>query len=157
MSIMGLKKTKQISIALGLSVSLFAFPASANPASQFTGEFERPYGFAYGEESQAYDARTRDRRNNRVIIDGRMVVGDDLSNLSVGGVYGYNFRGYGSAYSEESFFSESVTTSGSNSTAIGNQLNVITNGNNNSVVINSTQTNSGDQTVILNGELDLND
>ena len=42
-------------------------------------------------------------------------------------------------------------------TAVGNQLNVITNGNNNTVIIDSTQINNGDQNVFLNGELDLND
>ena len=40
-------------------------------------------------------------------------------------------------------------------TAIGNQLNVITNGNYNTVIIDSTQINNGDQTVVLKGELDL--
>jgi holdfast attachment protein HfaA len=40
-------------------------------------------------------------------------------------------------------------------TAIGNQLNVVTNGNNNTVIIDSTQINNGDQSVVLNGELDL--
>ena len=42
-------------------------------------------------------------------------------------------------------------------TAVGNQLNVITNGSNNTIIIDSTQINNGDQTVILNGELNLND
>lgn len=40
-------------------------------------------------------------------------------------------------------------------TAVGNQLNVITTGNYNTVIIDSTQINNGDQTVVLNGELDL--
>ncbi len=123
--------------------------AQNNPAGQYTGEFERPYGFAYGDENRAYDANTRDAYNNRVIIDGRMVVGDDLTSLSYGGVYGYNFRGAGSGMGNYS--------GAGNSTAIGNQLNVITNGSNNVVVIDSIQNNTGDQTVILNGELDLND
>ena len=40
-------------------------------------------------------------------------------------------------------------------TAIGNQLNVVTNGSYNTVIIDSTQINNGDQSVVLNGELDL--
>ncbi|WP_018997994.1 holdfast anchoring protein HfaA [Hirschia maritima] len=127
----------------------FAIPAFANPANQYTGEFERPYGFSYGEENRNYDANSRDRFNNRVIVDGRIVVGDDLSSLSYGGVYGHNFRGAGSGYGHYQ--------SPGNNSAIGNQLNVITNGSNNIVVIDSEQTNTGDQTVVLNGEIDLND
>ena len=45
--------------------------------------------------------------------------------------------------------------------AIGNQLNVITNGNYNTVIVNSTQINNGNQTATsstaLNGKIDLND
>ena len=38
-------------------------------------------------------------------------------------------------------------------TAIGNSLNVVTTGSNNTVIVNSTQTNNGDQTanVSING------
>jgi holdfast attachment protein HfaA len=41
-----------------------------------------------------------------------------------------------------------------NATAIGNSLNVVTVGNNNTVVVNSTQTNNGNQSasVSLNGQ-----
>jgi hypothetical protein len=44
---------------------------------------------------------------------------------------------------------------GSSGTAIGNSLNVVVAGRYNTVIINSTQENSGDQTVILNGGLKL--
>jgi holdfast attachment protein HfaA len=40
-------------------------------------------------------------------------------------------------------------------TAIGNQLNVITQGNWNTVIVNSTQTNNGNQSTVLNGKIDL--
>ena len=39
--------------------------------------------------------------------------------------------------------------------AVGNQLNVITQGSWNTVIVNSTQINNGDQTTVLNGKLDL--
>ncbi|ACT58353.1 holdfast attachment protein HfaA [Hirschia baltica ATCC 49814] len=146
---MTLRRMKTGIVGLTMASLGLVLPAIANPAAQYTGEFERPYGFSYGQESQNYDASSRDINGNRVIIDGRIVVGDDLSSLSVGGVYGHNFRGAGAGYGSYQGFG--------NSTAVGNQLNVITNGSNNIVVIDSHQTNSGDQTVILNGELDLND
>ena len=43
------------------------------------------------------------------------------------------------------------------SQAVGNQLNVITNGNYNTIIIDNTQINNGDQTAVLNGELNLNE
>ena len=41
--------------------------------------------------------------------------------------------------------------------AIGNQINVITQGNFNTVIVNATQTNTGNQSTVLNGSLNLND
>ena len=38
---------------------------------------------------------------------------------------------------------------------MGNQLNVITQGNWNTVIVNSTQINNGNQTTALNGKIDL--
>ena len=139
------KSSRYLTTAI-LAVIAGAGVAQANPAAQFTGEFERPYGFGYGEENSAYDANTRDLNGNRVIIDGRIIVGDDLSNLSSSGVYGYRFQGSGATYGRSP-----------NATVSGNQLNVITQGSNNTIVIDSTQINNGDQTVDLNGELDLDD
>jgi hypothetical protein len=40
-------------------------------------------------------------------------------------------------------------------TAVGNQLNVITQGSWNTVIVNSTQINNGNQTTVLNGKIDL--
>lgn len=128
-----------------LSALTLAPAAQANPAGKYSDEFERPYGYGYGQEQQAYDARTRDVNGNRIIIDGRMVVGDDLSSLSTSGVFQHNYRGWGSGLSQPQ------------SNAIGNQLNVITNGDHNTIVIDNTQINNGNQSVVLNGELDLND
>lgn len=139
-------------IRTSLRTGAVSFAAAAALAGQgavfaqeagFSGAFERPYGFDYGEETRPYEAGTRDRNGNRVIVDGRIVNGDDLSSLS----YGMNTP-WGS-------------TGGSGmlgqSTAIGNQLNVVTQGNFNTVIINSTQINNGNQTAYLNGELNLND
>ncbi len=153
------------------SLSMLAVSATAtaqsNPSGQYAGEFERPYGFAYGEEERTYNANTRDARGNRVIIDGRIVVGDDFSTLSQSGVYGNSFYSAGTAFSNSSTFSSSTSSSSSSSSnsqfsgaglnAIGNQLNVITIGDYNNVVIDSEQVNNGDQNVVLNGELNLDD
>jgi holdfast attachment protein HfaA len=117
--------------ALGVAAVLAASPAHAQSRAGYANEFSRPYGMNPGDENRPYDARTRDLNGNRVIIDGRMLVGDDLSSLPLGLYNGANtglgFSGTGAA--------------------IGNQLNVNTSGSFNTVVVNSTQVNNGNQTV----------
>lgn len=120
------------------SLILAAIPASAQEASSVS-EFERPYGFGYGQESQPFAASTRDRLGNRVIINGLIEGGSGLGT----GLY----TGWGQT--------DGATGMIGSGTAVGNQLNVITNGSNNTIIIDSTQINEGDQTVVLNGELDF--
>lgn len=131
---------------VGGAVGLLTMPALAQPPSsapQVSGEFERPFGFGYGEEQASYDANTRDASGNRVILDGRIMTGMDQSSLS-------------SSYGSAGAWSQSTAGAGfSTGTAIGNQLNVITQGNWNTVIVNSTQINNGDQTTVLNGKIDI--
>lgn len=113
-------------------------PASAQEASSVS-EFERPYGYGYGQETAPYSANSRDRLGNRVIINGLI---DGGSGLGTG-----LHTGWGQT--------EGAAGMIGTGTAVGNQLNVITNGSNNTIIIDSTQINEGDQTVVLNGELDF--
>ena len=115
-----------------------ALPAQAQEASSVS-EFERPYGFGYGQESRPFSANSRDTLGNRVIINGLIQGGSGLGT----GLY----TGWG-----QTDGAAGMIGSG---TAVGNQLNVITNGSNNTIINDSTQINNGDQTVVLNGELDL--
>lgn len=114
-------------------------PAANAQAASSASQFERPYGFAPGQESQPFTAASRDASNNRVIINGLISGGTGLGT----GLY----TGWGQT--------EGAPGMLGSGTAIGNQLNVVTNGNNNTVIIDSTQINNGDQSVVLNGELDL--
>ena len=138
-----MKYANKIGAASAMTLAcLMAAPAATAQEAGYLAEFERPYGFAYGEESQPYDAQTRDSAGNRVIVNGRII--NDTSTLSGGLHTGWGQTGGASG----------MLGTG---TAIGNQLNVVTNGSFNTVIIDSTQINNGDQTVYLNGELDLND
>ena len=145
-----------IGIAIGFAVVsgvvvLLALPASAqtsgNTAAQVSGEFERPFGFSYGQEQSPYDANTRDGNSNRIILDGRIMTGMDQSTLSTAtasaGAWAQATAGAG------------FGAGAAQSAAVGNQLNVITQGNWNTVIVNSTQINNGNQTTVLNGKIDL--
>lgn len=128
------------SLALGVALGAAALPASAQEAG-YVSEFERPYGMGYGQESRPFDANTRDSAGNRVVANG-------LINGGTGLAFGLN-TGWGQT--------DGVAGMLGSGTAVGNQLNVITNGSYNTIIIDSTQINNGDQNVTLNGELNLND
>ena len=134
--------TKIGAVSAILCAGLFAAQAATAQEAGYLAEFERPYGFAYGEETQPFDAQTRDSSGNRVIVNGRII--NDTSTLNGGLHTGWGQTGGASG----------MLGTGS---AIGNQLNVVTNGSFNTIIIDSTQINNGDQTVYLNGELNLHD
>ncbi len=132
-------------------VALLALSASAqttgNSAAQVSGEFERPFGFSYGQEQSAFDASSRDANGNRIILDGRIMTGMDQSTLATSSAS----AGAWAQASAGAGFGTGVAQG----SAVGNQLNVITQGNWNTVIVNSTQINNGNQTNVLNGKVDL--
>lgn len=115
-----------------------AFSQASNPS-----DWTRPYGQAPGAETRPYAGARR--ASNRVVLNGIMQTGVGVSaqaqayananasaqvNLS-GGLSGGQ-QGLAGPFSSANAF------------AVGNQLNVIVNGNYNTVVVNSRQTNNGD-------------
>jgi len=121
--------------ALGLAaLSMTAGEAqAANEPWEENYTMSTPYGFQPGETNRAFDPTTRDANGNRVLTNSFT----EFSNTA--GVAGEG----------------SGVGMGGSALAVGNQLNVITNGNNNTVIVNSTQINNGDQEAVLNGSLDL--
>ncbi|KAF0109669.1 MAG: holdfast attachment protein HfaA [Hyphomonadaceae bacterium] len=115
-----------------LASTLAVSEAKAQPVPGYANEFSRPYGLNPGDTILPYDARTRDLNANRTIVNGVIVTGDSLSStflgLNTGTETGFSGTGY----------------------AIGNQLNVTTSGSFNTVVVNSSQINNGNQTVTIN-------
>lgn len=111
---------------LALAPAVQAQQMSTNSAA-----FNAGYGRISGQESRGVDYGTRDVSGNRLIVDGIIQSGDQSSFSRIdGGVFS---GGTG------------VGASGS-STAIGNNLVVVTQGNWNTVIVTSVQTNTGDVT-----------
>lgn len=119
--------TRFILISIGLLA--LAAPAAAQ-APQSAGEFERGYGMGWDSFDRPIEPSTRDANGNRVIVNGRMELEGTLS----GGLMDY---GSGSSLGAQ---------------AIGNQLNVVTQGNWNTVIIDSTQINNGDVSADVQGD-----
>lgn len=130
-------------LAFGAAL-IWANDAMAEPFATTAGEFNTPYGESYGQESQPFDPRTRDSAGNRTIISGRILLGEESSTLP---------PSLAASYASSS---ASASASGGfggfgGATAIGNQLNVIVQGDWNTVVVDATQTNNGDVTAIVGG------
>jgi len=127
--------------ALPAALAAIAFMApgvSAQSAQTNPSEWNRPYGQSHQDGAQPF-AGARSRAGNRVVINGIIQTGVGVSaqasafaqgsaSLS-GGVQNGDGAGAGFAFHQ--------------ATAIANQLNVVVNGNYNTVVVNSRQINSG--------------
>lgn len=134
-------------------LSLFAvsagFVAASSPGlAQTAGDFQRPWGTDSAQNNQPYRAGTRDANGNRVVLNGVLQtgVGVQAQMSGAGGV------GNAPTQSNQGAGSTGMSASGTNSSAlaVGNQLNVIVNGNYNTVIVNSTQTNNGDVNATAN-------
>ncbi len=114
---------------LALAPTAQAQTMTANSVSMNAG-----YGRAPGEENRLTDFGGRDANGNRLIVDGVIQTGEDQSvfaRAGGGGVSG-SMSGVGAL--------------GGSSTAIGNNLVVVTQGSWNTVIVNSSQTNNGNVT-----------
>ena len=72
--------TKTMTTTLGASAALavvgfFATPAADAQEASSVSQFERPYGYGFGDESRPFDAGSRDINGNRVIVNGRIMTG----------------------------------------------------------------------------------
>ncbi len=107
--------------------------AHAQSMTTNSASYNAGYGRVAGQENRAVDPSTRDPNGNRTIIDGIIQNGSSQSVFAGGAASAY--AGAGSSATAGAGFSSA--------TAIGNSLTVVTQGNNNTVIIDSVQTNSG--------------
>lgn len=114
----------------------FALPATASAQSMSanSAQYNAGYGRTAGQENRPIEVSTRDANGNRVVVDGIILTGEDQSV--------YARAGAGGAYDTYA----GVGTVGGGSTAIGNNLVVVTQGSYNTVIISSQQTNNGNVT-----------
>ncbi|WP_440957441.1 holdfast anchoring protein HfaA [Oceanicaulis sp. LC35] len=129
--------TRQLKVWLCASAAaIFAATAAmAQSTAPNPSEWNRPYGQAYGSEGQAYvGARVG---GNRVVLNGIIQSGVGVSAQA----YAMTQTGAGVGLSSQN---QSGLFASAGASAIGNQLNVVVNGNYNTVVINNRQINNGD-------------
>lgn len=122
-------------------------------AQQYSGSgssgaasFQAGYGGARYSTARPQTGSTRDANGNRLIVDGLIQSGASSYSRASGVASAWAGAGAGGG---------SATIGGA--TAIGNSLNVVVQGDHNTVIVSSSQTNNGDINAgaALNGTLDL--
>ena len=124
-------------LTAAFALSLTAGQANAQAMSTNSADFNAGYGRVAGSENHPVQVSTRDANGNRIIVDGLMLTGEDQSSFS-------SASGAADAYA-------GVGASAGGATAIGNNLTVVTQGNYNTVIVNSSQTNTGAVTANASG------
>jgi len=111
--------------------------------------YNSPYGMSAGQENQPVNASLRDANGNLTVVNGQftssaMSQQSGAQQMSALGSSSVS-TGVGSGAGSGGLFGAA--------TAVGNALNVVTVGNNNTVVVTAEQNNSGNQTanVSVNG------
>lgn len=132
MAVLPSKRLFAIGAATALAGAGLASAVQAQQMSTNSAAFNAGYGRVSGQENRGVEYGARDSSGNRLIVDGLIQSGETQSNFSQtsGGVFG----------------SSTGVGLGGSSTAIGNNLVVITQGSWNTVVVTSVQTNTGDVT-----------
>lgn len=125
---MRIKLLPAIALVFVLAAPVAASAQSAGSSSM--GTYQAGYGASRYTTARPQTGSTRDANGNRLIIDGVIQAGASTYSSASGGV------------------SSSFSGAGGNgaiggSTAIGNNLNVVVQGNHNTVIVNSTQVNNG--------------
>lgn len=118
------------SVLFALTALSVAGVAGAQTMDANSASYNGGYGRVNGQENRPVAGTTRDANGNRVIIDGIMQSGEDQSSFT---------RSDGSSWTSGG----GVGFQNGTSTAIGNNLVVITQGNFNVVIVDSHQINNG--------------
>ncbi|MGH6888913.1 MAG: holdfast anchoring protein HfaA [Rhizomicrobium sp.] len=134
------------------AVAAWATGAEAQMLNNNSGNYNNPYGMSQAQENAPVDSSLRDANGNLTVVNGVFTsstmsqqTGVQQSNVLGAAALGATLAN-GQAYAGAGF---GQTTLGQ-ATAIGNSLNVVTVGEGNTVIVNSTQTDNGNQTATVN-------
>jgi len=134
-----IKALPVLAVIAGALLAVPAVAAAQSAGSSSMGTYTAGYGGARYTTARPQTGTTRDTNGNRLIVDGIIQAGASTYSSASGGVSS-SYSGAGG---------NSGTTIGG-STAIGNSLNVVVQGNHNTVIVNSRQVNNGTVTAGTN-------
>ncbi len=135
-----------------MGAAITAGGAQAQMIGNNASSYNTPYGMTPAQENAPVDASLRDANGNLTVVDGVFTsatmsqqTGVQQSSVLGSAALGASM-GTGQTLTGAGFGGQ--TTIGQ-ATAIGNSLNVITVGTGNTVIVNSSQTNNGNQTATI--------
>ena len=129
---------KHIILAAAALVAGVSFAGTAQAGGDYTNasSYNSPFGMQAGQENQAINPSLRDANGNLTAVNGQITSAN----------FGVTAGAQSLATAHAGVGTGGAGTAFGGATAIGNSLNVVTLGNNNTVVVNATQTNNGNQT-----------
>jgi holdfast attachment protein HfaA len=144
------QKTKHLALTSVALATLFAAPASAQMAN--SANYNNPFGMTQANENQPVDPSLRDGNGNLTDVNGQFLscAMCQQSGVQQMGVFGSS--GIGATIGSASTATGAGFSSVGTATAIGNSLNVVTLGSNNTVIVDSTQINNGNQDANVNND-----
>jgi holdfast attachment protein HfaA len=138
---------RRLNVYLATVCALLGAQAARADGYGNAGDYNTPYGMNSGQSNQPIDPSLRDANGNLVVENGMFT----SSNMGAGSTQQMSSLG---AYNTGTTLMSGGVGMGGNimqAQAIGNQLNVVTVGTGNTVIVNSHQTNDGDQSATVNG------
>ena len=133
-------RATKLSIAAFALSSAVAIGGAQADGSGNAGDYNTPYGMAPGQANQPIDPSLRDANGNLSVVNGVFT----SSNMGAASTQQMSSLG---AYNNGSTLMTGGVGFGNvaQAQAIGNQLNVVTVGSGNTVIVNSHQDNNGDR------------
>lgn len=141
-------RTRTIMTAACVLAGLAASGAARAGDGSNSTDYNNPFGMSTSQENQSIDPSLRDGNGNLAVVNGVFT----SSNMNPSSMQ--SMSSLGAVGSGGTLNTGGVGMGGpgmiSSAQAIGNSLNVVTVGSNNTVIVNSHQTNNGDQTANVN-------
>ena len=138
---------RAVRIAVPLALGALAFAGAAQAQSMGNGgSFNGGYNRAPDAGNSPIDVSMTDINGNLVVVNGQITSAQSGSIFAGAGAVA-SASGIASVSGAADSFSGA---GGASASAIGNNLSVVTEGNNNTVIVNSVQTNNGNVTANTN-------
>jgi len=141
--------TKSIGLVAALAALATVSSAQAGCYNS-AGSYNSPYGMTAADENAPINASLRDANGNLTVVNGQFTSSSMSQQTGVQQMSTIG-GGFGTIGTVSNSVAGGTSTSTASASAIGNQLNVVTVGNDNTVVVNSSQTNNGNQTATVGG------
>lgn len=148
---------RHLRLAAIAALGLVPLGAHAQTASS-SSDYNHPFGMTSDQSNDPVNSSLRDSNGNLTIVNGVFTSSSfsQQSGVQQAGIIGSGATASGAGFGGATAMSGGGVSSGGSTsiggvsaTSVGNSLNVVTIGNNNTVVVDSSQTNNGNQTATV--------